>query len=87
MEPSIESLSFFQRLGLAWACLTNPALASQAARARAALAGTQAAAAAPTVPAERVHASGLAVLAMQQSEVRLSDYLKYHDSAYPYTDV
>lgn len=87
MEPSIESLSFFQRLGLAWACLTNSALASQAAKARAALDGTRAAEPEPAIPAERVHASGLAVLAMLQREGRLIDFLRDDVAAYPDADV
>ena len=85
MDNTIQSLSFFQRLGLAWACLTNSAIASQAAKARTLLASSSETE--PAIPAERVHASGLAVLAMLQREGRFIDFLKDDVASYADADV
>lgn len=59
------------RLRLAWACLTQSTLAAKVAPLAAGAASEPAAA-----PPERVHASGLAVLAMLQREGRLIDFLQ-----------
>ncbi len=80
-----QEVSFFRRLGLAFRLLFNAAFARQATAAwkaletpegRPAPAAPKAPAPAPAPPPERVHASGLLLLAALQREGRLVDFLQ-----------
>lgn len=67
---SAPAPSFFARLGLAFRLLGNPSLAAQ-------VAALAAPAEPPAeLPPEKIHASGLAVLALLQREGRLVDFLQ-----------
>lgn len=85
MDNQPIELSFFARLRLAFACLTDQALAGQVARVRAADAAPKAAV--PELPPERVHASGLAMLGMLQREGRLIDFLQEDVGSYADADI
>ncbi|BET68181.1 hypothetical protein ASA1KI_30990 [Opitutales bacterium ASA1] len=83
MTQETTDVSFFARLRLAWRCLCDAAHAEHVMRALA-----PKPVAAPTVlPAERVHASGLAVLAMLQREGRLIDFLQEDVAAFSDAEV
>jgi hypothetical protein len=80
MQTPTPELSFFARLKLAFRVLGNPSLAQQVA--------TLEAPAAPTESApEKVHAAGLAVLALLQREGRLVDFLQEDVSSYSDADI
>jgi hypothetical protein len=80
MKTSAPEPSFFARLKLAFQVLGNPSLAQQVA--------TLEAPAALVEPApEKVHASGLAVLALLQREGRLIDFLQEDVSSYSDSDI
>jgi hypothetical protein len=90
MSTASESPSFLARVGLAFRLLGNAELAGKAARA---LVSEEPAkpAAAPvpksvekTLPPERVHASGLALLGLLQREGRLVDFLQ--EEVAPFSD-
>ena len=93
-NPSIAS-----RFGLAWTCfwriLGQPDFARQVARAIAAPAPTTAptpaaapaSAPAPTLPPERVNASGLLVLSLLQREGRLIDFLQENVASFSDAEV
>lgn len=80
MKTSAPEPSFFARLKLAFQVLGNPSLAQQVA--------TLESPAAIAEPApEKVHASGLAVLALLQREGRLVDFLQEDVSSYSDADI
>jgi len=70
-ENSAEGISFFGRLGMAFRLLFNADYGRQVAEGLSALEQKPAA-----LPPERVHASGLLVLAALQREGRLIDFLQ-----------
>jgi hypothetical protein len=72
-NDSAEGLSFVGRLGMAFRLVFNAEFARQVGSALKAL-GPKAAA--PAAPPERVHASGLLLLAALQREGRLLDFLR-----------
>ncbi len=72
MQTPTSELSFFARLKLAFRVLGDAKLAGQLV----ALEGPAAAKPMPEPPAEKTHASGLAVLALFQREGRLIDFLQ-----------
>jgi hypothetical protein len=80
MQTPTSDLSFFARLKLAFHVLGNPSLAQQVA--------TLEAPATPAEPApEKVHAAGLALLALLQREGRLVDFLQEDVSSYSDADI
>lgn len=72
-NDSAEGLSFFGRLGMAFRLVFN---AEFAGRVTSALKALEARQTAPAPPPERVHASGLVLLAALQREGRLLDFLQ-----------
>jgi hypothetical protein len=83
MTQETTDVSFFARLRLAWRCLCDARLAVRVTQALA----PEPVAASTVVPAERVHASGLAVLAMLQREGRLIDFLQEDVTTFSDADV
>lgn len=81
-EKSIEPVSFFGRLAMALRLLFNGEFAQQLERGLKALETRQA-----TPAPERVHASGLLLLAALQREGRLVDFLQQDITAFPDEDV
>ncbi len=82
MEDHDSAPSFFARLGTAGACFFRALGDATFARDAAALLQDRPAAPAAAEPPERVHASGLAVLAMLQREGRLIDFLQEEMAAF-----
>ncbi|HTO03814.1 MAG TPA: DUF2760 domain-containing protein, partial [Opitutus sp.] len=80
MQTPSSELSFFARLKLAFQVLGNSSLAQQ-------VAALEAPAALPEPPPEKVHAAGLALLALLQREGRLIDFLQEDVSAYSDADI
>lgn len=89
-DKSQSDVSFATRLGIAWKCfwliLGQPEFARRIASQ---LGGPSPAAPtpAPTLPPERLHASGLLVLSMLQREGRLIDFLQENVTAFSDADV
>jgi len=85
METRNVKLSLLARLRMALECLTNKAFARQIAP----IYETRNAAEQPkpVIPPERLHASGLAVVAMLQREGRLIDFLQEDVTAFSDADV
>ena len=71
-SDSAEGLSFFGRLGMAFRLVFNPGFARQVGQGLKLLQPPPA----PALPPERVHASGLLLLASLQREGRLLDFLQ-----------
>lgn len=82
MDHHRSDPSFLARLGTAFACFFRALGDASFARQAAALLHDRPAAPAPAEPPERLHASGLAVLAMLQREGRLIDFLQEDMAAF-----
>lgn len=75
----MEQISFFDRLKMAWRMLVDAAFAR---RVDIGLQALEAKAVKPALPPERVHASGLMLLAALQREGRLIDFLQQDVAGY-----
>ena len=75
----METLSFSRRLKMAWRVLLDGAFAGQV---EAGSRAPEAKPAGPVLPPERVHASGLMLLAALQREGRLIDFLQQDVTAF-----
>ncbi|HSB67900.1 MAG TPA: DUF2760 domain-containing protein [Candidatus Methylomirabilis sp.] len=75
----MEQISFLSRLKMAWRMLVDAAFARLV---DAGLQALEAKAAKPALPPERVHASGLTLLAALQREGRLIDFLQQDVAGY-----
>ena len=82
MKNESVSLSFFERLRLAWAGFSRSLGDSVFAGRVAGLLESKAESKPAALPPERVHASGLAVLATLQREGRLIDFLQEDMAAF-----
>src|SRR5262245_12215220 len=83
MSTSPSAPSFFARLGLAFRVLGDPSLAQKLVALEAPAPVEK-----PAEPAtEKVHASGLAVLALLQREGRLIDFLQEDVASYSDADI
>jgi len=84
-DESQSDMSFPARLSVAWKCfwqiLGQPGFARQVAG-QLGVRSQAAAAPAPAIPPERLHASGLLVLSMLQREGRLIDFLQENVTAF-----
>jgi hypothetical protein len=89
-NPSPSETSFWARLGTALSCFKRALASPEFCRQVAGLlrpSQPQAAAKPAGLPPERVHASGLAVLAMLQREGRLIDFLKEDMAAFSDSEI
>jgi hypothetical protein len=87
MDTSAASPSFAARLGTAFACFFRALSDGAFARAAGELLAPRPAAVPVVEPPERVHAAGLAVLAMLQREGRLIDFLQEDVAAFSDADI